>query len=145
MSVFLRLAAVGILVAEILRDSQIWLFLDAASMAIILGVLVASLVAWCSWTDVRLAVRAGLGHDPVTPSEAARHTSVLQTARTTSLAAGFAGMFIGWILMLAYMDDPTTIGPAFAVSLLTSLYAVILAELFFASMINGVVHRASDG
>lgn len=44
-------------------------------------------------------------------------------------ALGMAGTIIGLIRMFAAMDDPSAIGPAMAMALLTTLYGVILASM----------------
>lgn len=54
----------------------------------------------------------------------------------TSLAAyapalGMIGTLVGLVLMLQKMDDPSAIGPAMAVALLTTFYGAILANLIF--------------
>lgn len=47
----------------------------------------------------------------------------------TSIGIGFIGFIIGLIALLHVLDDPTSIGPAIAVSLLTVLYSVLFATL----------------
>jgi len=44
-----------------------------------------------------------------------------------ALGCGFLGTLIGFVIMLQNMSEPSAIGPAIAVSLLTYLYAVVLA------------------
>lgn len=44
-------------------------------------------------------------------------------------ALGMAGTIIGLIRMFAAMDDPSAIGPAMAMALLTTLYGVVLANM----------------
>ncbi len=46
-------------------------------------------------------------------------------------AMGMVGTLIGLIKMLVQMDDPSSIGPAMAVALITTFYGVILANLIF--------------
>ena len=48
-----------------------------------------------------------------------------------SPALGMIGTLIGLVQMLQNMSDPTAIGPAMAVALLTMLYGVIGSELIF--------------
>ena len=43
-------------------------------------------------------------------------------------AMGMIGTLIGLVQMMSNMDDPTTIGPAMAVALLTTLYGAVLAN-----------------
>ena len=44
-------------------------------------------------------------------------------------AFGMVGTLVGLVQMLSAMDDPTTIGRAMAVALLTTLYGVLIAQL----------------
>ncbi|MCH8236847.1 MAG: MotA/TolQ/ExbB proton channel family protein [Proteobacteria bacterium] len=44
-------------------------------------------------------------------------------------AFGLVGTLVGLVQMLSSMDDPTTIGRAMAVALLTTLYGVLIAQL----------------
>ncbi len=46
-------------------------------------------------------------------------------------AMGMLGTLIGLVQMLVRMNDPSTIGPAMSVALVTTFYGVILAYLFF--------------
>ncbi|MGN7611570.1 motility protein A [Magnetococcales bacterium HHB-1] len=45
-------------------------------------------------------------------------------------AFGMIGTLIGLVQMLATMDDPSAVGPAMAVALLTTLYGSLIANLF---------------
>lgn len=61
-----------------------------------------------------------------------RHTmgaSILESAGAFAPAFGMIGTLIGLVQMLANMDDPSQIGPAMAVALLTTLYGAVLANL----------------
>ena len=44
-------------------------------------------------------------------------------------AFGMIGTLVGLVQMLANMDDPSTIGPAMAVALLTTLYGAVIANV----------------
>jgi len=44
-------------------------------------------------------------------------------------AFGMIGTLIGLVIMLGSMDDPSTIGPAMAIALLTTLYGAVIANL----------------
>lgn len=57
--------------------------------------------------------------------------SILDSAGTFAPAFGMIGTLIGLVAMLANMDDPSQIGPAMAVALLTTLYGAVLANLVF--------------
>ena len=48
---------------------------------------------------------------------------------TFAPAMGMIGTLIGLVQMLQSMDDPSTIGPAMAVALLTTFYGSVMANL----------------
>jgi len=61
-----------------------------------------------------------------------RHTIGQSVFRGMGIAApafGMIGTLIGLVQMLASMDDPSSIGPAMAVALLTTLYGALFANL----------------
>lgn len=59
---------------------------------------------------------------------------ILEKAAEYSPAWGMIGTLIGLILMLNQLQDPSTLGPAMAVALITTLYGTVLANLVFAPM-----------
>ena len=74
-------------------------------------------------------MEAALASEPL-PGQSSRCPSACPPDPTGHLCgAGVTGTLIGLVKMLANMSDPNTIGSALAVALLTSLYAVVLAEL----------------
>ncbi len=54
---------------------------------------------------------------------------VFQAIGEAAPAFGMFGTLVGLVQMLSNMKDPTTIGPAMAIALLTTLYGVLLANL----------------
>ncbi len=54
---------------------------------------------------------------------------VFQAIGDAAPAFGMFGTLVGLVQMLSNMSDPTTIGPAMAVALLTTLYGVLFANL----------------
>lgn len=54
---------------------------------------------------------------------------VFKSAGDAAPAFGMIGTLIGLVQMLSSMEDPSTIGPAMAVALLTTLYGAIVANL----------------
>lgn len=65
---------------------------------------------------------------------AARHmraVDFLRRAGDVAPAMGLIGTLIGLVKMLGTLDDPSGIGPAMAVALLTTLYGAFLAHLIF--------------
>ncbi|MBS4049831.1 MotA/TolQ/ExbB proton channel family protein [Methylomonas rivi] len=51
-------------------------------------------------------------------------------------AMGMIGTLVGLVQMLANMSDPSAIGPAMAVALLTTLYGAMIANVFALPMID---------
>ncbi len=63
-----------------------------------------------------------------------RHESgknIFKTLGNAAPAFGMIGTLIGLIQMMASMSDPSQIGPAMAVALLTTFYGALLANLVF--------------
>jgi chemotaxis protein MotA len=50
---------------------------------------------------------------------------------TYAPAFGMIGTLIGLVMMLATMQDPSTIGPSMAIALITTFYGAVLANLIF--------------
>ncbi|MDJ0782877.1 MAG: MotA/TolQ/ExbB proton channel family protein [Desulfosarcinaceae bacterium] len=55
--------------------------------------------------------------------------SVFKSMGDAAPAFGMIGTLIGLVQMLASMEDPSTIGPAMAVALLTTMYGAVIANL----------------
>ena len=49
---------------------------------------------------------------------------------------GLIGTLVGLVQMLGNLDDPSAIGPAMAVALLTTFYGAILANMVFLPLAN---------
>jgi chemotaxis protein MotA len=59
-------------------------------------------------------------------------------------AMGMMGTVIGLVQMLQTMSDPSTIGPAMAVALLTTFYGAVLANLVFNPMAGKLKTRSKE-
>ena len=55
--------------------------------------------------------------------------SIFKAIGDAAPAFGMIGTIIGLVQMLANMDDPSAIGPAMAIALLTTLYGAVIANL----------------
>ena len=62
----------------------------------------------------------------------------------TAPAMGMVGTLIGLVQMLQVMDDPSSIGPAMAVALLTTFYGAVMAFLFFIPIADKLETRTKD-
>lgn len=67
---------------------------------------------------------------------------IMQAGATLAPAMGLIGTLIGLVLMLQNMSDPSSIGPAMAVALLTTFYGSILANIFFTPMAGKLKGRS---
>lgn len=72
-----------------------------------------------------------------------RGIAVLRKGADIAPAMGLIGTLIGLIQMLGNLDDPSSIGPAMAVALLTTMYGAILAFLIFTPL-STKLERLSD-
>lgn len=61
-----------------------------------------------------------------------RMASVLRRAAEVAPAMGLIGTLVGLIQLLGNLDDPSQIGPAMAVALLTTFYGAVMAYMIFA-------------
>jgi chemotaxis protein MotA len=61
-----------------------------------------------------------------------------------SPALGMIGTVIGLVQMLQTMNDPSTIGPAMAVALITTFYGALLANLLFLPMAGKLKTRSKE-
>jgi chemotaxis protein MotA len=69
---------------------------------------------------------------------------IFTTLGTFAPALGMIGTLIGLVQMLRTMDDPSTIGPAMAVALLTTFYGALLANILFIPIAGKLRNRSSE-
>jgi flagellar motor component MotA len=130
------LLGISIILVGITFGGTVVHFVNAPSFLIVFGVTAFFTFAHHSLDSTIKAFAAALNSEAVPVSEGRQHIRVLSTARVLASASGVLGTLIGMVNMLANMDDPSAIGPAMAVALLTLLYGVMLAELFIGPLIN---------
>lgn len=76
-----------------------------------------------------------------------RHTcgkGLLESIGRFSPVFGMIGTLIGLVMMLGHMSDPSKIGPGMAVALLTTLYGLVIANVFCLPLARKLAHRSSD-
>jgi len=71
-------------------------------------------------------------------------SEILLTMGTFAPAMGLIGTLIGLVQMLQNMSDPSSIGPAMAVALLTTFYGAILANMVFLPLAGKLKTRSSE-
>lgn len=70
--------------------------------------------------------------------------SVLESAGRSAPTFGMIGTLIGLVVMLGRMDDPSKIGPGMAVALLTTLYGLVVANVFCLPLARKLSQRNSE-
>jgi len=73
-----------------------------------------------------------------------RGAELMSTLGAFAPALGMIGTVIGLVQMLQTMSDPSTIGPAMAVALITTFYGAIFANLVFLPMAGKLKTRSKD-
>ncbi|MDR2892311.1 MAG: MotA/TolQ/ExbB proton channel family protein [Deltaproteobacteria bacterium] len=73
-----------------------------------------------------------------------RCQDIFKTMGTYAPAFGMIGTLIGLVQMLRNMDDPSSIGPAMAVALLTTLYGSLLSNIVFLPLAKKLEERSND-
>ncbi len=61
---------------------------------------------------------------------------IMKTFASLAPAFGMMGTLVGLVLMLQNLDDPSSIGPAMAVAILTTFYGILAANIFFTPWSN---------
>ena len=59
-------------------------------------------------------------------------------------AFGMIGTLVGLVQMLGELNDPSGIGPAMAIAMLTTLYGAMLANMFFLPIADKLSMRAEQ-
>lgn len=70
--------------------------------------------------------------------------SILLYMGSVSPALGMIGTLVGLVAMLKNLEDPSAIGPAMAVALLTTLYGALLANLLFIPLAGKLKARSQE-
>ena len=73
-----------------------------------------------------------------------KSTGVLRKAAEFAPAMGLIGTLIGLVQMLGNLQDPSTIGPAMAVALLTTFYGAVLANMVFMPLASKLERNSAE-
>lgn len=75
---------------------------------------------------------------------ASRGAQVFHTMGTYAPALGLIGTIIGMMEMLTGLNDPTTVGPAMAVALTTTLYGAVFSNLIFLPIAGKLKNQSEE-
>jgi chemotaxis protein MotA len=70
--------------------------------------------------------------------------NILNSVGTYAPAMGMVGTLIGLVQMLQSMSDPSTIGPAMAVAIITTFYGAVMANLIALPMAGKLTMRSRE-
>lgn len=73
-----------------------------------------------------------------------RGSQIFKFVQANAPAMGMVGTLIGLVQMLQALDDPSAIGPAMAVALLTTFYGAVIAFMIFGPIAQKLEHRSSE-
>lgn len=74
----------------------------------------------------------------------AKSAAVLRRASEVAPAMGLIGTLVGLVQMLGGLENPTTIGPAMALALLTTFYGAVLGNVVLAPLAAKLERSAED-
>lgn len=69
---------------------------------------------------------------------------VFRRAAEVAPAMGLIGTLVGLVQMLSNLDDPSSIGPAMAIALLTTFYGAVLAYMVFSPLASKLERRNDE-
>lgn len=121
----------GLCLAAMMLGAPLIIFFDPTSVVIWYGIVVGGIFWSHSMEDLTSASATFWGSEPLDETRALQDRATFLRLAELSTAVGWVGTLIGLIQMLQNMSDPSAIGPAMAVALLTMFYGVIGAELLF--------------
>ena len=99
------------------------------------------LVDGMSQEDVKSVLRTELAY---LKQRHKRGQKVFKFMASTAPAMGMVGTLIGLVQMLQTLSNPSAIGPAMAVALLTTFYGAVLSFLFFGPMAAKLENRTAE-
>jgi flagellar motor component MotA len=141
MKLLFAIIGTALFLAAMLLGGTLWAFYNMPSILIVTGGLVCFSLAHHDYSSIKEAIGHALGNEP--SPNVQKDISVLATLRKTAYGSGVAGTLIGLIQMLQNLDDPSNIGPAMAVALLTALYSVLIVEFIIDPLSNRILSQAN--
>ncbi|GMU25051.1 MAG: hypothetical protein AMXMBFR13_51220 [Phycisphaerae bacterium] len=120
------------------------LALDAPVAALEDGFLKRALQLAIDGTDARTIERVCRAELEGIDLRHACGAGLLETMGRAAPVFGMLGTLVGLVIMLGRMDDPSMIGPGMAVALLTTLYGLVVANVFCLPLARKLTLRSSE-
>ena len=115
MKIISLLIIVFAIVAAIFAGGDILAFIDVPSFLVVIGPVIASISAKHGLEGFKELFREG-----------ENQSKILHTMGVTGIFMGFIGSIIGLIIVLHNLQDIAALGPATAISLLTTFYGALI-------------------
>jgi chemotaxis protein MotA len=77
-------------------------------------------------------------------SRTQRAISIIKRSAEVAPAMGLIGTLVGLVQMLANLEDPSTIGPAMAVALLTTFYGAVMGTMMLTPLAGKLERNATE-
>lgn len=122
----------GVLAYAILMGSHLSVFMDTASMVIVLFITYAMLMFSGTFTDYIRGIAIAMGKTEYILKEYRASSLAMALSIKLCFMSGFIGSIIGVVQMLRTLDDISYIGPFFAVAVLTVFYALCINLIQYA-------------
>jgi len=113
---------------------EISMFIDVPSMLLTLLPAALFTIGATSWKTCKLAIKTVMSGDMETNTQAISSLRVFTLLGNSIMWLGILMTVLGWISMGAFMEDLSVFGPAFAVSMLTVFYALIVKTLCYVAI-----------
>jgi flagellar motor component MotA len=121
----------GVLTGIILGGSPLAGFFHLGAATIVFGTVIGGILLSHTPADIRSGLRSYIGSEPLDAAQAESSARLFSSLAGLSMSGGLLGILIGLVALFQNLEDPTTIGPAMCVSLLSLFYGVILSEFVF--------------
>ena len=139
-------------VAAIVLGGPVLQFVDFYSMVFVVGVTAGGALLSFPMSVIRGAFGDWVGgsrnrfkpiqSSPALSAEQAQQADhVFRHIGRIAVASGLLGTVVGLVQMLQNMEDPSAIGPAMSVALLTLFYGLLLGGILFRSMATDCLAR----
>ena len=115
--------------------------LDPAALLLVLGVMLLGSLWSHAPGDIAALGIAYLRPGALEEEVGQRAHALFVHMSRLAFGAGYVGVLVGAVNLLRALDDPTKIGPAVALALLSMLYALVLGSLVLGSMAQDCLVR----